>query len=106
MAQNGGELKVSVEDIAIEKSKAESTLALQDGKYIVIRVSDNGVGIPEEHHRTIFEPYFTTKDVGQGTGMGLAVVHGIVQSFGGRITLESKKNEGTSVFNFPAGRSH
>lgn len=69
------------------------TLAM--GKYIKLRVRDNGSGISQTILDRIFEPYFTTKDVGKGSGIGLAVVHGIVENHGGSIVCESKKNQGT-----------
>jgi CheY-like chemotaxis protein len=68
---------------------------LEPGNYVKIRVSDTGKGIPQDIMNSIFEPYFTTKAPGEGTGMGLAMVHGIIESYGGRITVESKIGEGT-----------
>ena len=60
-----------------------------------ITVSDTGPGISADILDSIFEPYFTTKGVGKGTGMGLALVHGIVESYGGKITVDSKLGKGT-----------
>jgi two-component system, NtrC family, sensor kinase len=67
----------------------------RDGEFVVFSVSDNGMGIPEELQDKIFLPFFTTKDVDEGTGLGLAVVHGIVTTHGGSITTESRVGMGT-----------
>ena len=72
-------------------------MGLNPGRYLKITVSDNGPGISPEIIDNIFDPYFTTKDVGRGTGMGLALAHGIVESYGGRITVDSRPGRG-SVF--------
>jgi len=69
---------------------------LEQGEYVKITISDNGRGIPEDLIDRIFDPYFTTKDVGKGSGIGLAVVHGIVESHNGCITVESKQGKGSS----------
>lgn len=61
-----------------------------------ISVSDNGCGIPEEDLSKIFEPFFTTKEKGKGTGLGLTITYGLVQKLGGKISVKSKKNEGTT----------
>jgi len=66
------------------------------GEFVVITVKDNGSGIPENILERIFEPFFTSKNVGEGTGMGLSVVHGIVHKLDGHILVSSKENEGTS----------
>jgi signal transduction histidine kinase len=61
----------------------------------VIRVEDNGSGIPKDIQEHIFEPFFTTKKIGEGTGLGLAVCHGIVTTHGGKIELRSEPGKGT-----------
>ncbi|MFM8551513.1 MAG: PAS domain S-box protein [Nitrospiraceae bacterium] len=66
------------------------------GEYVTIRVTDTGHGIPEEYLTKIFTPFFTTKEVGQGTGLGLTVVHGILQEHGGSIAVESQRGQGTT----------
>lgn len=94
MEESGGLLEVCVEDIVIKKSTHISDL--NPGDYINIAVKDTGVGISPVNIHNIFEPYFTTKKVGEGTGMGLAVVHGIVESHGGKITIKSSENNGST----------
>ena len=93
MEENGGILEVSVKDITIDRMTMMSDL--RSGEYIEINVTDTGMGISSKHIPTIFDPYFTTKSVGEGTGMGLAVVHGIVENYGGQISVESAVGKGT-----------
>jgi CheY-like chemotaxis protein len=68
-----------------------------DGDYLEISVIDTGSGIPPDVMEHIFEPFFTTKAVGKGSGMGLAVVHGIIEAHHGHIHVESEENKGTVV---------
>ncbi len=71
----------------------------EDGKeYLEIEFTDTGPGIPEEHLGRLFEPFFTTKPVGKGTGLGLAVSHGVVKKHGGHIKVKSTPGKGTSFF--------
>ena len=69
---------------------------MRPGDYVEIKVSDTGVGIAPEIIESIFEPYFTTKGLGEGTGMGLAMVQGIIESYGGKITVDSQLGKGTT----------
>jgi signal transduction histidine kinase len=66
-----------------------------DGEKVVIEISDNGIGIPDEKVAKIFEPFFTTKPVGKGTGLGLSIVYQIIEKHNGKISVQSKLNEGT-----------
>jgi CheY-like chemotaxis protein len=68
---------------------------VQAGEYLMLTVRDTGQGMKPEVMTRIFEPFFTTKDIGKGTGMGLSVVHGIVKSHGGVITMESSEGKGS-----------
>jgi CheY-like chemotaxis protein len=90
-----GRVRVRLEDVQIEEQGFGAHLELTPGPYLLLTVSDTGVGIPPEKRTTIFEPYFTTKAAGQGTGMGLAMVDGIVASYGGKITVESTPGKGS-----------
>ena len=94
IGDKGGNLKITLNAVSLDKQQAEK-LALQPGRYCCLEMSDDGIGVPEEIQSRIFEPFFTTKKAGKGTGMGLAVVHGIVQSHSGAITLNSKLEGGT-----------
>ncbi|MBP8130933.1 MAG: response regulator [Candidatus Hydrogenedentes bacterium] len=89
MREKGGVLTVSVESLRLDGPATTPQGILLPGSYVVLTVSDKGHGIPPEALNRIFEPFFTTKPVGEGTGMGLAIVHGIVTSMGGVITTES-----------------
>jgi signal transduction histidine kinase/ActR/RegA family two-component response regulator len=93
MEDNGGLLTFAVKDICVDPSNAHRDLT--SGDYILLQISDTGVGIPPAHLHTIFEPYFTTKPPGEGTGLGLSVVHGIVKSYGGKIQVDSLPGQGT-----------
>jgi CheY-like chemotaxis protein len=72
-------------------------LAVDAGAYASLSVTDTGKGIPPEHMAHIFEPFYTTKEVGVGTGLGLATVEGVVAQSGGRIQVESQVNRGTTI---------
>ena len=84
MEESGGVLDVSLKDLFLDKDN--SPVRMSQGNYIEIKVSDTGVGIAPEIIGSIFEPYFTTKGPGEGTGMGLAMVQGVIESYGGKIT--------------------
>ena len=95
MENEGGTLEVSLQDITVDRSANWKSMDLKLGDYIEIKVSDTGTGIQPEILKNIFEPYFTTKGPGEGTGMGLAMVHGIVDSYGGKIMVDSILGKGT-----------
>ena len=95
MEDDGGTLDVTLKDILVEKNVSKN-LDLKPGNYIKLTVSDTGTGIPPDIIDSIFEPYFTTKDPGEGTGMGLAMVLGIIESYGGKITVNSTLGKGAT----------
>jgi PAS domain S-box-containing protein len=88
----GGAITIATRRMAIQGDPE-----IRDGEYCAIRVTDEGVGIPEEILRRVCEPFFTTKAVGQGTGLGLAMVFGLAQQSKGRLVIESKIGRGTVV---------
>jgi signal transduction histidine kinase/CheY-like chemotaxis protein len=96
MENQGGILSVELQDVSINPENVHQNMDLKVGSYVELKVSDTGSGIPPEIIDSIFEPYFTTKGPGEGTGMGLALVHGIAESYGGKITVDSQINKGTS----------
>ncbi len=103
MSEEGGLLEVILEKIILQKEIACFNWALSPGAYVRLKISDTGEGIQSKIIDRVFDPYFTTKEVGKGTGMGLSVVHGIVKRNGGGIRVESEPGKGT-VFEiyFPA----
>ncbi len=96
MRGQGGVLKISLHDAPAQALDHPAFSALEPGDYLELTVSDTGPGVAPAILERIFEPFFTTKDVGEGTGMGLAVVHGIVLSHRGGIKLESQPGQGAS----------
>ena len=94
MDAGGGFLGITLKDIVIDSDNDLKIIDLTPGTYIKLTVSDTGAGIPHEIIDKIFEPYFTTKGLGEGTGMGLAMVHSIVENYGGRITVDSTPGQG------------
>lgn len=94
--KNGGGIRVELMEARLEKDRSIGGPNLPPGRYALIRVSDTGAGIDPAILDKIFEPYFTTKPQGKGTGLGLAVVHGIVTELGGDIRCESWLGNGTT----------
>lgn len=92
---NGGILTIIAENIWIDETYQKIHLDAQVGSYIVIKVTDTGIGIPSSILDRIFEPFFTTKEFGKGTGLGLSTVIGIVKGHGGFITVSSTLRKGT-----------
>lgn len=101
MEENGGILEITLDQLDIGSNPDGHThSSLSPGPYLRLRVTDTGTGIPPNELNRVFDPYFTSKEQGKGTGMGLAVVHGIVQSYHGRILVESREDFGTRFDTF------
>jgi CheY-like chemotaxis protein len=86
---------VSLQTVEVDAACTVQHPVLQPGPHIRLTVRDTGPGIPPEVRERIFEPFFTTKEAGEGTGMGLAIVHGIITSYGGAIAVQSTLGVGT-----------
>ena len=98
MDREGGPLAVSLSEVEIEQDPDDMhgiTAALNPGSYLRVEVKDSGEGMPAYVMERIFDPFFTTKEKGRGTGMGLAVVHGIVKNHGGDIQVTSEPGKGS-----------
>ena len=91
----GGHLFIETEDVLRPVLAAGGSVAI--GQYVAIRIRDTGIGMDNETRQHAFEPFYTTKEVGRGTGLGLATVYGIVQQCGGEISIESSPRKGTQV---------
>jgi PAS domain S-box-containing protein len=93
----GGQLKIATEPATLDEAFCRDRRWMSPGKYLLLSVSDSGVGISPEHMERIFEPFFTTKPPGKGTGLGLSMVFGIVKNHGGCVDVRSAEGVG-SVF--------
>jgi len=107
MEEEGGVLDLRLTDVQLDADFTKIHDDLKPGDYLKLSVTDTGFGISPEVMSSIFEPYFTTKAPGEGTGMGLAMVHGIVKQYGGKIMVESEVERG-STFNvyLPVTKKH
>jgi CheY-like chemotaxis protein len=96
MRKTGGRLEVSLEEVMVDAATTALVPDLTQGRYQKLTVRDTGHGMPPEVVDRIFDPFFSTKEPGEGTGLGLSVVHGIVKKHGGGIDVTSTVGEGTT----------
>jgi len=96
MQDDGGVLEVTLANVEFDDLSASKHLDLTAGSYLRLTVSDTGHGMPPEIMERIFDPYFTTKDTGEGTGLGLSVAQGIVKAHRGTVTVYSELGKGTT----------
>ncbi len=96
MQEKGGTLDINLTDIDFEPDSPVSGLDVLPGEYVQLMVHDTGIGMSPEIMKRVFEPFFTTREVGKGTGMGLAMVYGIVKDLQGTITVESELGYGST----------
>ena len=96
MMKTGGILDVKLDAVSIDQKSAEKIPNLKKGEYIRLTISDTGHGMDIKTKERIFEPFFTRKEVGSGSGLGLSVVHGIINNYGGAIVVDSSPGKGTT----------
>jgi PAS domain S-box-containing protein len=96
MGEKGGTLQVNLKDVELDADSAPRPPDMKPGKYLLLELIDTGQGISPSTMDRIFEPFFTTKGRDEGTGMGLAVVHGVVKKMGGFIAVDSEVGKGSS----------
>ena len=100
MEEHGGILSITLDRTELTTDDLRDEPSLIPGSYVQLTIADTGPGINPDIQKHIFDPYFTTKEVGKGTGLGLSVVHGIVKNHGGMISADSKVGEGTTFHIF------
>jgi two-component system cell cycle sensor histidine kinase/response regulator CckA len=93
---DGGQISITTENTKLEMSKSRDRAVIPKGDYVCIKVADQGSGIPENNRDKVFEPFYTTKNTGEGTGLGLSTAYGIIKQSGGFIFLDSTVGEGTT----------
>jgi CheY-like chemotaxis protein len=96
MRETGGVLEISLKNRDIGAEEIVPDFQLKPGPYVVLTIRDTGQGIPPDIQNRIFEPFFTTKSPGEGTGLGLSVVYGIVNKYNGMVTIDSVPGKGAT----------
>jgi PAS domain S-box-containing protein len=94
---DGGSLRIETREVTLDSGHVSASPGVKPGRYILITVSDSGVGMAPELIERVFEPFFTTKPIGQGTGLGLSMVYGFARQSGGQVRIHSEVGKGTSV---------
>jgi PAS domain S-box-containing protein len=94
---NGGTLTIKTDNTVLDDTYAANHDEVSSGDYVLLTISDNGIGIPKDILPHVFEPFFSTKDRGKGTGLGLSMVYGFVKQSGGHISIYSEEGQGTVV---------
>ena len=94
---DGGKLTIECANVSLDEDSSVDGRDIPAGDYVVLSVTDQGVGMPEEVRKRAFEPFFTTKEVGKGSGLGLSMVYGFAQQSGGQATIYSEEGQGTTV---------
>ena len=93
----GGQLTVETSLVELDEAYSIAMPNVKPGRYVMVAVSDTGVGMPPEVLEKVFDPFFTTKPIGQGTGLGMSMVYGFARQSGGQVRVHSRPGEGTSV---------
>ena len=94
--QLGGQLTITAVNVSLDEDYAARNVSARPGEYVMLAVRDNGTGIDEEQSEHIFEPFYTTKELGKGTGLGLATVYGIVKQSNGHLRYKSEVGTGST----------
>ncbi|MBO9756766.1 ATP-binding protein [Xanthomonas phaseoli] len=103
---DGGQLRIATRQLQVEDQPLElgRGIALAPGNYVVVSVADTGTGMPADVLERVFEPFYTTKPIGQGTGLGMSMIYGFMQQSNGQVWVESQPGTGTTVSLYlPAG---
>ena len=94
---DGGQLTIEAGNRVLDATYAATQIELAPGEYVAVSVSDNGAGMPPSVIARVFEPFYTTKPIGQGTGLGLSMIYGFVKQVGGHVRINSEVDHGTTV---------
>jgi two-component system cell cycle sensor histidine kinase/response regulator CckA len=94
---DGGKLSIRIANVSEQESRELGLRHMPPGEYVLIEVGDTGTGMSEEVQQKIFEPFFSTKEIGRGTGLGLSTVYGIIKQTGGYIFADSEEGKGTAM---------